>query len=115
MSRFKFNKSIGAIIRDSGINASTLDFALNESRNLMNDFVPMDTGELAESAVTAIESARKGSIVYNAPYARFLFYGERFDFSRDKNPKASAFWDRAMLRAYRGELHARIERFIRGG
>lgn len=52
-------------------------------------FVPMDTGTLAGSAIRASEKDR---IIYNMPYAKRLYYGIKFKFSRDKHPQATHHW-----------------------
>ena len=54
-------------------------------------FVPMDTGMLAASARES-STFGSGMIVYNTPYARRLYYGETFSFSRDRHPKATHHW-----------------------
>ena len=110
--RFSFNKPIRAIIESSGINDATLAFAVSESRKLMHEFVPMDTGRLAQSAQEIIEGSR-GHIIYNVPYARFCYYGEGRNFNREKNPRAGAFWDRAMIQVYKSDLYSRVDKFIK--
>lgn len=111
--KFRFNKPVQAIMENCGVNQYTLGFAVGEVRKLMYEFVPMDTGNLADSADEVLENSSKGCVVYTAPYARFCYYGERLRFSREKNPKACAFWDRAMMQVYKGELYARVNRFIK--
>ena len=110
--RFSFNKPVKAIIEASGVNENTLAFAVSEARKLMHEFVPMDTGRLAESAQEIIEGG-KGSIIYNVPYARFCYYGEALKFSRERNPKAGAFWDRAMMQVYKSGIYERVDKFIK--
>ena len=110
--RFKFNKSIKAIIESSGVNDATLAFAVGESRKLMHEFLPMDTGRLAESAQEFAETG-KGRVIYNVPYACFCYYGESLNFNREKNPKAGAFWDKTMMQVYKGELYERVNKFIK--
>lgn len=87
-------------------------------------YVPFDEGILAGSANTATEVG-SGEVVYDTPYARYLYYGEvygpnipivengvivgywsppqkhptgkRIKYSTDKNPQAGSHWfDRAM-------------------
>ena len=54
-------------------------------------YVPMRTGNLMNSGQlgTTIGS---GEIVYNAPYARRMYYGTSLNFSKDKHPQACAQW-----------------------
>lgn len=56
-----------------------------------NPFVPFDTGLLAGSPGRATQFG-SGRIVYDEPYARRLYRGEHFTFSRDKHPKATHHW-----------------------
>ena len=112
--RFRLNKPIKAIIEASGVNSSTLAFAVSQSRELMHDFVPFDTGKLAQSAEEIIDDT-KGRVTYTAFYARFCYYGEGKNFCHEKHPRAGAFWDKLMMQIYRGELHARVDKFIKSG
>lgn len=56
-----------------------------------NDFAPRDTGTLVESS---LQHSRVGSgaLRWQTPYARRLYYNPSFNFSRDRNPKASGMW-----------------------
>lgn len=56
-----------------------------------NEFVPMDSGMLAGSVLRASDF-KHGLLVYDMPYARRLYYGDTFNFSQDKHPKAGARW-----------------------
>ena len=111
--RFKFNRSIREIIAGSGVNTDALAYFMGEARDLMHEFVPYDTGMLADSVQEQINGGLRGVISYNTPYARVLYYGEALNFKRDKHSKAGAFWDRAMLQAHRGELCESVRRYIK--
>lgn len=54
-------------------------------------YVPMRTGALMRSGEngTALGS---GQVIWNAPYARTMYYGFNYHFSTDKHPQASAQW-----------------------
>ena len=54
-------------------------------------YVPMRTGNLMNSGVTGTDIG-SGRIVYNAPYAKRMYYGVDFHFSKDKHPQACAQW-----------------------
>ena len=110
--RFRFNKSLREVISGSGVNSDALAYCMGDARKLMHEFVPMDTGRLADSVQESIEGNR-GVITYNTPYARYCYYGEALNFGREKNPKAGAFWDRAMMQVYQGELYSRVEKYIK--
>lgn len=56
-----------------------------------NEFVPMDTGLLA-STVIGNSNIGRGLIVYATKYAKRLYYGVSFSFSKDKHPKATHHW-----------------------
>ena len=108
----KFNKSINQIIKNSGINFNTALFAANEARRLMNDYVPMKTGALSNTAQIFAEN-NKGFVVYIQPYAGFCYYGETKRFNRDKHEKASAYWDKAMMLTHKDELILSVNSYIK--
>lgn len=56
-----------------------------------NFFVPKDTSAL-EGSVISSSNFGSGVISWSTPYARRLYYGTNFKFSKDKNPNASALW-----------------------
>ena len=109
---FKLNKSAGQIIKESGVDNGAALFAAEEARKLMHDYVPMKTGALADNVQISAEDGR-GVIFYAQPYAGACYYGETKNFSKDKNEKASAYWDRAMLLSNKGVLAGRISDYIK--
>jgi len=112
MFRFKLNKTVSQAITDSGINQNTALFAAQEARMLMHEFVPFDTGALAMAAqISAADTT--GTVRYTRPYAKFCYYGDKKNFSRDKHEKATAYWDIAMTAALRGTLTGRVNKFIK--
>ncbi|MFJ8457275.1 minor capsid protein [Bacillus paramycoides] len=63
-----------------------------------NYFIPKDTGELERSSIR-FSKLGEGHIEYNTPYARRIYYGVNFDFSKDVNPNARAlFFEEAKAR-----------------
>jgi len=62
-------------------------------------FVPKETGALERSA-TLHSDWGAGQIIYATPYARRLYHNPQFQFSKNVNPMAGAYWDRraAMVR-----------------
>lgn len=54
-------------------------------------YVPMRTGALMRSGTNGTVLG-SGLVVYNAPYAKPMYYGLDLHFSRDKHPQASAQW-----------------------
>ena len=111
--RFSFNRPVEQIIKSAGVNDDMLRYAASAARELMQDFVPYDTGKLLASAEESVQDGR-GRVRYNTHYARFVYYGEHKIFCRENNPMAGAFWDRAMMQIHRDELAGRVEQFIKG-
>lgn len=58
----------------------------------MDKFVPKRTGALAASVSVDISGFK---VIYNAPYAVYVYNGRGKKFNRDKNPNATARWDEA--------------------
>lgn len=56
-----------------------------------NLYAPQDTGELHRSGIRS-SKLKKGKVIWNTPYAKRLYFGLRFKFSKDKNPRAQALW-----------------------
>ena len=99
-------------MREAGICDNTLMFAAGEARRLMNDYVPMKTGLLADSAEISVENG-KGRVFYPQVYAAICYYGESRNFSSEKHQKAAAFWDRAMMQAHKAELAGSVEAILK--
>ncbi|MCL2096682.1 MAG: minor capsid protein [Oscillospiraceae bacterium] len=109
---FRLNKPVNQIIRDSGVNNNSALFAASQARWLMREYIPMDTGSLANSAkISARDNI--GVVTYTMPYASFCYYGEKKNFRRDKNEKATAYWDRAMILSGRASLVKNVGDFIK--
>lgn len=54
-------------------------------------FVPMDSGQLANSVWVASDPW-KGNVIYDTPYAHEVYYGVNKTFSTDHHPQATAKW-----------------------
>ena len=108
----RLNKPVSEIIKDSGININTALYAAGEAKKLMDEFVPMKTGALCNTAIIFAEN-NTGTVTYVQPYASFCYYGEKKKFNRDKHEKASAYWDKAMASANRGVLTGRVNNYIK--
>lgn len=66
-----------------------------------NFYIPKDTGELERSSIR-FSRPGEGHIEYNTPYARRIYYGVDFNFSKDVNPNARAlFFEEAKARHVR--------------
>lgn len=74
----------------------------------MKPFVPRESGNLMENY-----SIEQDEIIYNAPYARKMYYGNNLNFSKEMNPLATSHWNEAMVAAKGTELAKEIERIIK--
>lgn len=66
-------------------------FLDNEVVKDCTPYVPMRTGALMRSGIEGTKLG-SGKVIYNAPYARRMYYGLNFNFSKDKHPQACAQW-----------------------
>lgn len=76
-------------------------------------YVPMRTGMLARSGQIG-SVLGSGKVVYNAPYARRLYYGAHFNFSKDAHPLASAHWFEKSKAVNQKKWLDTVERIITG-
>lgn len=80
-----------------------------------NLYIPMDTGALRNSSITHSD-LRNGQIRWVTPYARRLYYGVGFNFSKDRNSRAQALWaEKARsvhLREWQGVAQRAVESFL---
>ncbi len=56
-----------------------------------NYYAPMDTGNLMSSGITGSKIG-SGQLEWTAPYAKKMYYGINYNFSKDSNPHARAKW-----------------------
>ena len=110
---FNWNKSVGKIAERFAGKEVQL-FAANEAKKLMQPFVPMDTGMLANNADVYVENGA-GVVHYVSPYAHRMYEGEGFDFSREAHPLATARWDKAMMQARGAEFTKAIQDYVKKG
>ena len=76
-------------------------------------YVPMRSGNLMNSGNTGTVIG-SGKVIYNAPYAKRLYYGQHFAFSKDKHPKACAQWFESAKAAKKSSWLAGVRRIIKG-
>lgn len=74
-------------------------FLDNEVVKDCTPYVPMRTGDLYRSGITGT-SIGSGKVNYIAPYAKAMYYGLRYKFSKDKHPLACAQWFEAGKSVY---------------
>ena len=77
-------------------------------------YVPMRTGNLMRSGQIGT-TLGSGEVKYNAPYARRMYYGTSFNFSKDKHPQACAQWFEKAKAIKKKDWVAGVQKIIRGG
>ncbi|MBG9785626.1 minor capsid protein [Shouchella lehensis] len=77
-----------------------------------NHFIPFDQGDLMKSGIRASQ-LEDGKVIWDMPYARFLYYGVRMNFSKDTNPYAGPLWYERAQSAYGGDWIKVAERAVR--
>lgn len=95
MSKVKADMSgvsakIAKIKTDQGLGKELADTAMRG----MDKFVPYRSGALSDSV-----QAAPFKVSYNTPYARRMFYGEGFKFTKSQHLDATARWDLAYEQA----------------
>lgn len=98
------NKTVDRICRNDSLG----QFMAQTCARYMDKFVPMDTGMLAQTFTT-----KPFEVVYEKPYARKLFFGEGFNFSKEKHPLATARWDKACSSANGQAIASELIEFIK--
>ena len=85
-------------------------FAANEWHRLYLDFVPMDTGMLAQNV-----RITPGMIEHVEPYANLIYNGTYMNFRKDKHPLAAAHWDDVAKPTQMPKLIRSLNAYIGGG
>lgn len=76
-------------------------------------FVPMRTGNLMNSGNTGTVLG-SGEVIYNAPYARAMYYGTHIKFSKDKHPQATAQWFEKAKAQFGKEWVSSVNKILKG-
>lgn len=80
----------------------------------MDKYVPMDLGNLRSNV-----DVQTDRIVYESPYAKYQYYGERGDGSHKvKNyttPGTGPYWDKRMVSAEMDQVVKEVQKFVRRG
>lgn len=139
---FSWNRSIKSIADDSCGGEQGLLFLANEARKLMNPYVPADNLVLAQNVRTYVEN-NKGIVHYQSPYAHYQYVGvaygpnypikdgnvvvgyyspphktsagKKIKHSTFRHPLATSEWDKAMMRARKGDLAKAMEEYLKRG
>jgi hypothetical protein len=110
---FKWNRPVNQIIEDATGGEKTLRFIASTWHRLYDPFVPMDTGTLAHDAVDYSIEGDTAIIHHKAPYAHRQYTGEGFNFSKERHPLATAYWDEAAKQAGKAQqLVEETEKYI---
>ena len=103
-----FNKT-QAITHNVGV---MIDIS-SKAVEIIEPYVPYDTGELKDD-VDYVYSLTEGSqIVYNADHASRCYYGDDINFHKDKHPLATAHWDKVAMQTQRDRLVREAEKILK--
>jgi len=112
--KIDWHKPTAQIAKDALGGERSALFAASEARRLMNQYVPMDTGSLADNVSVYTENGG-GIVHYLSPYAQRVYNGDTMHFSREKHPHATARWDAAMQTAHGAELVRAVQAYVKRG
>lgn len=88
----KIELDIEGIKRRAGDRIKRAQLALDQQvAKDSNYYVPMYKGSLRDSVFVS-SSMGKGQLIWSVEYAKRLYHGEGFNFSKDRNPNARAKW-----------------------
>lgn len=76
-------------------------------------YVPMRSGNLMRSGQSGT-TIGSGEVKYNAPYARKMYYGKHFRFSKDKHPQACAQWFEKSKATKKKNWIAGVNKIVKG-
>jgi hypothetical protein len=86
-------------------------FLDNEVLRQSRPFVPFLQGTLANTALVE----EPGKIVYVQPYARRLYYGVGFNFTKQHHPRAGAKWTDRAKASFLNDWKRGVEKILKGG
>ena len=135
---FKWNRPQSRIAYErTGGDRSRL-FLANESKRLMDPYVPARNLILAQNVRTYVEDG-VGHVKYNSPYAHYQYEGvlyvssrtgspwaakgehkvkanpeKKLVYSKARHPLATNHWDKAMMAARKDDLTRAVQRYIKG-
>ena len=85
-----------------------MTFVHSTYHKLMYDYIPFDTGTLADSVDITPEYVH-----FKQPYAKKQYTGDNFNFSKEKHPLACARWDKQALTARREQFEKSIQNHMK--
>ena len=110
MSVTKVNVNYRGLAEQASNDRGFWTFAATEWHRLYKDYVPMREGFLTNNVII-----RPKEIEHAVPYARRLYNGVGFRFSRNQHPKASAKWDQAAAPTQLPKLVSAMQAYIDSG
>ena len=93
---------------DSLIDDTTMLKIHNLLAKMCDPYVPFLEGPLSQTVEVTAQSAK-----YIQPYARYQYYGEYFNHTKDYHPQATALWDKVMMSEHREEFIAQVTAILR--
>ena len=120
-------KPTNMIVLNLGLepNGRVQRFFTNTCALHIDKYVPFDTGALAETSVLEGGAINKRNvhdnyIVYNQPYARYVYYGisrsgKPMKYHKDKHLLAGKEWDKRMWSAEKGQITREVQKFVERG
>lgn len=132
---FHWNKPVDQIAYDRSGGDSGRLFLANESKRLMDPYVPALNLVLAQNVRTYVEDQR-GIIHYNSPYAHYQYEGilyvsskngsawaaqgehkvptdRKLTYGKSRHPLATDHWDRAMMIARKSDLVSAYQSWLK--
>lgn len=101
-------------------NGKVQKFFTNTCYKHMDKYVPMDSGDLASIVSMDIDGK---SIIYEMPYAKYQYKGQREDGThkineanrtRTYHPLATSYWDKKMVSAEMSDIVKEVQDYIGG-
>lgn len=134
---FQWNKPIPQIAKEATGGDKTLLFMANESKRLMDPYVPALNLVLAQNVRTYVEGDN-GIVHYNSPYANYqhngilmvsritgspwarrgeskVTTGKKLKYNKSRHLHATAEWEKAMKVARMKDLVNAVQRYVNGG
>ena len=76
----------------------------NEVTRYADPFTPFAEGDLLSSLKPIIKNGEYHGWEYTVPYAKKVYFGIDYDFSKDVHPLARAYWVREAYEVYKQQI-----------
>lgn len=107
-----FDSALKSLVDDLAKDPTTMLEIANLFAKMCDPYVPFLEGPLSQSGLAQVEP---GVVTYGndlVPYAHYQYVGVDFRHTLDYHPKATAYWDEAMLREKGDEFNAQVEAIL---